>query len=195
MLSAAQISVRKSLPEQNRLYEQQRSILSCWTSDYLLQTSISHSRRQSYNLSTSSTANMSRKQSAFLPPSRRLSLCQATDHLITTNRRQSCLPTLSGQRTGHCTIAEGVTGQRISHCIIAEGVSGQRTSHCTIAEGVTGQRISHCITAEGVSGQRISLCTIAEGVTGQRTSHCKIAETPGKTLNEKENRNMEIINH
>jgi hypothetical protein len=182
MLSPAHLSVCKSLPEQHRLYEQQRSILSCWTSDYLPQPSISHSRRQSYNLFTSSTANMSRKQPMSLQPSRRLSLCQATNHLINTNRRQSCLPTLSGHRTGHWTIAEGVCGQRISHCTIAEGVSGQRTSHCTIAEGVSGQRISHSTIAEGVSTQRTCQYTIAECVSGKKTIQCTITGTPGKTL-------------
>ena len=73
----------------------QSSILSNYYQDYLPQLSQSESRRQSTAPSTTST-------------SRRLSLCQVTEHLINTSRRKSCLPeSLARQKSAPCTIEEG----------------------------------------------------------------------------------------
>ena len=103
ILSLAPLSTQHSIQE-HRIHQRQSSVLSCWRSDYLPQSSIGHSRRSSNILSTTSSTNMSRKQSILLPPSRRLSLCQASESLVSSGRRKSCLPMLEN---GPQTIEEG----------------------------------------------------------------------------------------
>ena len=81
------------------LQQRQSSVVSCWRADYIQ----GQSRRSSTIIYPPASSHCHRKPS--LPPPRRLSLCQVSDHLRTNKRRESCLPNIE---RGANTIDEGL---------------------------------------------------------------------------------------